>query len=249
VPAVPAELAFYSSLAPWWPLVSPPEEYVEEAAFATRLLQSGEPPVHAVLELGSGGGHNALHMKSRFAMTLVDRSDAMLELSRRLNPECDHVCGDMRSVRLEQRFDAVFIHDAIDYMITEADLRAALETAFVHCRPGGVAVIIPDHTRENFEAGSDSGGSDAPDGRGIRYLEWTFPVTGEATSVRTEYVFAIRGAGDVVEVVHETHTTGLFAESDWLRLLDEVGFLPERIVEDTTEDRTPRTVFLGRCPR
>jgi SAM-dependent methyltransferase len=243
------DLAFYSTLAPWWPLISPPEEYVEEAAFATRLLQRGEPPTKTVLELGSGGGHNALHMKSRFTMTLVDLSEAMLELSRRLNPECDHVCADMRAVRLGRQFDAVFIHDAIDYMITESDLRAAVETAFVHCRAGGVVVIIPDHTRENFEAGSDSGGSDAPDGRGIRYLQWTLPVTDDATSVRTEYVFAIRGADGVVEVVHETHTTGLFAERDWLRVLDEVGFVPERVLEETDEDRPPRTVFIGRCPR
>ena len=77
----PPPLRFYGELAAWWPLVSPPEEYEEEAAFAATLL--GE--AREVLELGSGGGNNASHLKARFAMTLVDLSEEMLDVSRRLN--------------------------------------------------------------------------------------------------------------------------------------------------------------------
>src|SRR3712207_7634231 len=39
---------------------------------------------------------------------------------------------------------------SIVYMTTEADLRRAIETAFVHCEPGGAALFAPDHVRENF---------------------------------------------------------------------------------------------------
>ncbi len=129
---------FYGDLARWWPLISPPEDYKEEAAFAATLLRSASIPVREVLELGSGGGHNASHLKASFAMTLVDLSEEMLAVSRRLNPECRHQVGDMRSARLGGSFDAVFVHDAIDYMTTAGDLRRAIETAFVHCRAGGV---------------------------------------------------------------------------------------------------------------
>lgn len=41
----------------------------------------------------------------------------------------------MRTVRLGRTFDAVFVHDAVDYMTSEDDLRHVIETAFVHCRP------------------------------------------------------------------------------------------------------------------
>ena len=88
---------FYSDLAPWWPLISAPEEYAEEAAFAASLLRTAEPPTRTVLELGSGGGNNAFHLKGEFAMTLVDLSEDMLAVSRELNPECEHVQGDMRT--------------------------------------------------------------------------------------------------------------------------------------------------------
>ena len=104
----------YGELAEWWPLLSAPEDYADEAAEYRRLIEEGARiPIREVLELGSGGGNNASHLKARFALTLVDRSPGMLEVSRRLNPECEHVQGDMRSVRLRRTFDAVFVHDAI----------------------------------------------------------------------------------------------------------------------------------------
>ena len=239
----------YTDLAPWWPLISPPDEYAEEAAFAARLLGSGEPPVRDVLELGSGGGHNARYLKDRFAMTLVDRSAQMLEVSRRLNPQCQHICGDMRTLRLARSFDAVFVHDAIDYMLTTTDLVLAVETAFAHCRPGAVAVFVPDSTAETFEPTSGLGGSDDDSGlRGARYLEWTWDPDPADTWVDTVYVFALRDEDGSVEVVHERHRTGLFARAEWLRVLSDVGFEATVVTEHTTEDRRPRDVFVGRRP-
>ncbi len=239
---------FYGDLARWWPLISPPEDYEEEAAFAATLLRAASIPVREVLELGSGGGHNASHLKASFAMTLVDLSEEMLDVSRRLNPECRHQVGDMRSVRLGRSFDAVFVHDAIDYMTTEGDLRRAIETAFVHCRPGGVAVFMPDHTRESFEEATDHGGSDADDGRGVRYLDWSWDPDPGDTSVLTEYAFLLRDVDGTVDVVHETHRIGLFGHQDWLRFLDEAGFEGRAVGEVTSEDRRPRDFFVGHRP-
>jgi len=239
---------FYGDLAVWWPLVSPPEEYAEEAAFAATVLGSASIPVRDVLELGSGGGHNAVHLKERFAMTLVDLSEEMLAMSRRLNPECDHRQGDMRSVRLGRTFDAVFVHDAVAYMTSEADLGLAVETAFVHCRPGGVAVFVPDDTAETFEAASHCGGSDDVNGRGARYLDWTWDPDPADTWTVTEYAFLLRDVDGSVRVVHETHRTGLFGREVWLRLLADAGFAPHAVIEETTENRTPRELFVGDRP-
>ncbi|HKO93768.1 MAG TPA: class I SAM-dependent methyltransferase, partial [Polyangiaceae bacterium] len=107
---------FYDTLAPWWPLISPVEDYEAEARYLSRLVESRAPAARTLLELGSGGGHNAFYFKERFALTLTDLSEAMLAMSARLNPECEHVRGDMRSLALQRSFDVVFAHDAIDYM-------------------------------------------------------------------------------------------------------------------------------------
>lgn len=239
---------FYGDLAEWWPLVSPVEEYEEEAAFAARVLASASIPVVEVLELGSGGGHNAAHLKARFALTLVDLSEPMLAVSRRLNPECEHRQGDMRSVRLGRQFDAVFVHDAVGYMTTEDDLRLAVATAYAHCRPGGAAVFLPDCTAEVFEEGADVGGTDGPDGRGVRFLDWTWdPDPGDSWHL-TEYAFLLRHADGHVEVAHETHRQGRFSRATWLQVLGDAGFTAETFPEETTEDRPPRDVFVGHRP-
>jgi SAM-dependent methyltransferase len=214
----------YDELASWWPLLSPPADYEEEAAFYGRTLTNAcEPPVRTVLELGSGGGSNASHMKQRFTMVLVEPSAAMRAVSRALNPDCEHIDGDMRSVRLAREFDAVFVHDAVCYMTSESDLRMAIETAFIHCKPGGAALFAPDFLLENFRAGTDHGGSD--DGsRGLRYLEWTWdPDPTDATYV-VDYVYLMRMPDGTVRIEHDRHIEGLFARADWIRLLTDAGF-------------------------
>jgi len=238
----------YQDLAAWWPLISPPEEYAEEAAFARRLLRQADWPVREVLELGSGGGHCASHLTREFTMTLADLSPGMLAVSRRLNPGCEHVEADMRTVRLGRDFDAVFVHDAVDYMITEDDLRLVVETAFAHCRPGGVAVFVPDNITENFEPGTSYGGIDGADGRGARYLDWSYDPDPGDTWTLTQYAFLLREPGGEVRVVHETHRLGLFGRGTWLRLLREAGFQPGAVTEETTEDRRPRELFTGHRP-
>jgi SAM-dependent methyltransferase len=212
----------YGDLAGWWPLLSPPEEYEEEAAvYADLLREAAARPVRSVLELGSGGGSNASHMKAHFELTLTDVSPEMLAVSRALNPGCEHIEGDMRTLRLGRRFDAVFVHDAIDYMTTEEDLAAVMRTIVSHCEPGGGIVIASDHVVETFGGSTSHGGHDG-EGRALRYLEWTYDPDPSDTTCTTEYVYVLReGSGKLVE--HERHVTGLFPRATWLSCLSGAG--------------------------
>jgi trans-aconitate methyltransferase len=239
----------YQEFAEWWPLLSAPADYAEEAAFYEAALErASSGPLSTMLELGSGGGNNASHLKTRFAMTLVEPSAGMLEVSRRLNPECEHVQGDMRSVRLGRTFDAVFVHDAIVYMTTAADLKAALETAFVHCAPGGVALFAPDHVREKFAPSTDHGGHDG-NNRALRYLEWTWDPDPADTQYSVEYAYLLREADGSVRVEHDRHVEGLFARADWLRWLADAGFEAEVVPFDHSELPAGQyEVFVARRP-
>jgi SAM-dependent methyltransferase len=239
----------YDELAPWWPLLSSPADYEEEAGFYGTTLAGGcvNPP-REVLELGSGGGNNASHLKRRFTMTLVEPSAGMRAVSQRLNPECEHLAGDMRTVRLGRTFDAVFVHDAVCYMTTEADLRAAIETAWVHLRPGGAALFAPDYVRENFRSTTDHGGHDGPEGA-FRYLEWCWDPDPADTTYLVDYAFLVRERDGTARAVHDRHVEGLFSRADWIRLFREVGFDPVVVpLEHSELELGSHEVFLARRP-
>jgi len=247
---MPGTPRLYSDLASWFHLLTAPEEYAEEAEFHRRtLVDAVEPPPRTVLELGSGGGNNASHLKAHFQMTLVDISPEMLELRRTINSELEHIVGDMRTVRLGRQFDAVFVHDAVVYMTTEGDLRAAIETAFAHCRPGGAALFAPDHIREKFSSSTDHGGHDGAGGRALRYLEWTYDPDPEDSTYTVDFAYLLREADGTVRVEQDRHVEGLFSRRTWLRLLDEAGFEAQALpFEHSEEEPGSMEVFLAKRP-
>ncbi|MDQ6878028.1 MAG: class I SAM-dependent methyltransferase [Candidatus Dormibacteraeota bacterium] len=240
-------MKLYGELAEWWPTFSAPEEYRQEAAFFGRvLIESCDPTPRTVLELGSGGGNNASHLKARFAMTLVDLSPHMLEVSQALNPECEHLLGDIRTLRLNRPFDAVFVHDAICHMTVKADLRAVMETAFEHCRPGGIALFAPDFVRETFVENTDHGGNDTRSGS-VRFLQWTTDPDPNDTEYFVDFAILIRDRQGRMRVEHDRHTYGLFKRAEWLRLMKGVGF--ELNTKSAVVDDFDRDLFVGRRPR
>ncbi len=239
----------YGDLASWWPLVSPPEEYVAEGSMLTALFTGAGTPVHTVLDLGSGGGHVASHLTSQFDVTLVDLSPAMQAVSQRLNPGCEHLVGDMRTLRLGRQFDGVLVHDAIDYLVTQNEVSALAATVAAHLRPGGVALLVPDHVSESFEPSTDWGGSDAPDGRAARYLEWTWDPDPVDSWVQTVYSFVLRSADGTVQTAAETHRFGLFSRQTWTDLIEGAGLSVTPVLEEAAQDHAARTIFVAHRPQ
>lgn len=236
---------FYDELAEWWPLFSPPVHYDEEAAdLLKRLAPISRSGFASLLELGSGGGSLAWHLKPNFFLTLTDRSPGMLAVNRAINPEAEHIVGDMRSLRLGRQFDVVLVHDAIMYATTEEDVRATLETAAVHVRAGGTVAVLPDFVKETFTAGTDHGGEDGDDGRGLRYLEWRWDPHPDDDTYVVDYAFLLREKTGDVRAVHERHIEGLFSRAQWLAWFTAAG------IPATSElDEWGRDVFIAHPAR
>jgi SAM-dependent methyltransferase len=242
--------AIYNELAPWYHLFTSPHDsdYRDEAAYILALLrQHVAGPLGTLLELGSGGGNVAMYLKADLRLTLTDVSQPMLDVSRTINAECEHVAGDMRSMRLDRAWDAVLAHDAVSYLATARDVGAAVLTAWKHLRPGGAALFMPDFVRETFREGTDTGGHDGPGlaqgrpDRAVRYLEWTHDADPTDDTYETDYAYLLRETDGSVEVRHDRHVEGLFPKATWLRLLADVGFDAEAL-----QDPWGRWIFVAR---
>ena len=234
----------YSDLAAWFHLLTAPHDYREEAEFYSALIvEAAVGQVQTVLELGSGGGNNASHMKERFTMTLTDFSPEMIEVSRRINPELTHIQGDMRSLRIGRgQFDAVFVHDSVTYMTSQDDVRAMASTAAFHCRPGGSVVVVPDHVRESFTPPyTENGGHDGLDGRAMRYLMWTTDPDPTDSTYVTDFAYLLRETDGTVRVEHDRHVQGIFSKSVWIDALTKAGFQTTA----QTDPWGPAPVFCG----
>ena len=213
----------YADLSDWWSLMSPPADYAEEADEIRHLIGVAAPGAHRLLELGSGGGHLAANLKAGFDMTLVDLSPTMQAVSRRLNPDCRHLTGDMRTIRLDESFDIVLIHDAVMHMASPDDLTAALVTAHAHLKPGGIGLFCPDCTLESYEPRTSLGGSDGQ-GCGMRFLEWDQPIRPGSNHYRVDLVYLLKVGDAPVRIEQDGDDFAVYAQSQWLSMLGEAGF-------------------------
>jgi len=244
-------MRLYDELSKWYRLLTPVAQYVDEAAAYWDAFASAATSTPATfLELGAGAGHNAFYLKKHFAgsIVLTDLSPRMLELSAAINnePNVEHIAGDMRTLRLRRQFDCVLVHDAVSYMTNEADLRQAIETAFVHTRPGGVAIFAPDYFKETLDpsGSTDCGGSDSEDGhRGVRYLEWVFDPTPNDDTYLVDYALLLR-EGEKTIVEHERHVEGVFSKDTWKRLFSEVGYEARSAQRPRDDEGNQDEIFL-----
>ena len=203
-------MLLYHEHATLWRHLSPPELYRDEAARWRDALRG----CRTVLELGCGAGHLLSHLAPHFQVTAIDLSEPMLELSRQRNPDVEHAQGDMRTLRLGRRFDAVLLHDAAAYLLSHGDVEQALATAACHLEPGGLLLVQPDYVQESFPGDHTAHHAAGP---GVDVLEWCRRVGPER--LETTYVFLL-----ATETVRDTHVMGLFARQLWLEKLKAAGF-------------------------
>jgi len=246
--AFPGEIPkLYTELAGWFHLLTAPEDYAEEAEiYRQAILSASEQVPQTLLELGCGGGNNASHLKAHFQLTLVDISPQMLEISQVLNPECEHIQGDMRTVRLDRLFDVVFVHDAIGYLRSEMELISLIETAYVHCRPDGLILLAPDHVKENFSPSTSHGGHDGQQ-RSLRYLDWTWdPDPGDSTYF-SDMIYVMQTQEGRLHIEHDRHILGLFPRQTWLNMLINHGLQPQVIPFEHSEIEPGTSEFYLAC--
>jgi SAM-dependent methyltransferase len=226
----------YDDLAWTWPIISPPEDYVDESEhFARVIREHAGVSAQSLLHLGCGGGHNDHTLKLHFKVTGVDVSPSMLDLARRLNPDVMYREGDIRSIRLDEHFDAVAILDSVSYMLTEDDLRSAFETAYVHLRPGGVLLTYVEQTRQSFKQNMTTYMTRVRGDTEIAFIENYYDPVPADTTYECTFVYLIREQGDL-RIETDSHLAGLFTLDLWQESLKVAGFDVKQLsMEDSPE--------------
>jgi hypothetical protein len=127
------------------------------------------------------------------------------------------------------------------------DLRKAIETAYVHCKPGGLAVFAPDWVRETFYSGVENGGSDG-ETESLRYHDWTWDPDPNDSQYVVDYIYALRDAHGSVRTEYDRHLEGVFSRQEWLGVLRDVGFEPHEQQVRHSEVDYPLDLFIATKP-
>ena len=210
------------------------KDYDAEVAMLETLFERYGMAGTTVLDLGCGTGQHSIRLARRgYELTGVDRSPEMLRIARvkaeqsldETSPQPHFVEGDVTTCRLPgAKFDAVLMMFAVlGYQVTNAAVRAALETVRAHLKPGGLFVcdvwygpaVLSVRPSERTKV------VDVPGGQVIR-------------SVRTELdSFAHRADVDyrvwrlkdkqVVAEMHETHAMRFFFPQELALLFEAAG--------------------------
>ena len=199
---------------------------------------------HKLLELGVGGGHNLSHLIAEFDCTAVDLSPDMLALSKGLNPGVEHHVGDMRDIRLGKIFDAVLVHDAASYLLSEQDLAETFATAAAHLRPGGLLMVAPDWVQETFPDGWVYNWDRQQGDIEVNIQEVMVDPDPSDTQVESTYTYNIKKGGETTVEV-DTHITGLFPIQTWSGLMGQAGFTVEVRALPPNEGGYGSWLFIG----
>jgi SAM-dependent methyltransferase len=227
----------YYDLSWIWPLVSPPEDYMEETEFFSRTIkENAATEVRTLLHLGCGGGRNDYTFKKYFEVTGIDLSPEMLEMARALNPGLSYICGDMRTARLQTSFDAVTVLDSINYMQTEDDLLRTFQTAYHHLNSGGIFLTFAEESRERFKQNRTIASTHTQGDRQVTFIENSFDPDPSDKHFEMTFIYLVR-KGEKLQIHTDFHLWGLFEKQTWHSLLEEAGFTVE-------EHRFEHSTFL-----
>jgi ubiquinone/menaquinone biosynthesis C-methylase UbiE len=183
-------------------------------------LDREAPRATRLLDVACGTGRHLELLRNRYEVEGLDINPTMLEVARERCPGVPFHEADMAEFSLEGSFDVVMcLFSSIGYVRTEARLRDAVGCMSRHLAPGGLLLIEPWFTPEQYWTGTITANHvDQPD------LKITWMYTSEregAVSVLDIHYMVGRQAG--IETFRERHEVGLFTEQQHLDAFGNAG--------------------------
>jgi SAM-dependent methyltransferase len=226
---------FYDAIYSW-------KDYPAEAGRIDAAIRSRRPGAKTLLDVACGTGKHLELLRDRYRVEGVDLDPKMLEIAgARLGPGIPLHVGDMRDFDLGRTFDVVIcLFSSIGYARTEDDLRRAVGSLVRHAGPGGVVLVEPWFTPDQWEPGHlDATFVDEPDLKIARVT-----LSGPATSPMTLTFHYLVGTGDGIEHFTEDHEVGMFTHQQYVEAFRAAGVEPEH----ESEGPMGRGLYVGVRP-
>ena len=132
------------------------KDYAAEAHMIHELVDRYKKTEgNTLLDVACGTGLHAGFLEEFYRVEGLDIASDMLSVAREKHPGIRFHRGDMRNFNLHKQFDVVTcLFSAIGYMETPARLHQAVSAMNRHLLPGGVLLVEPWLSPEDWHTGS-----------------------------------------------------------------------------------------------
>jgi ubiquinone/menaquinone biosynthesis C-methylase UbiE len=197
------------------------KDYAAEAEKAHQFISSHKRSSgNQLLDVACGTGLHADQFRTRYQVEGLDLDAKMLSVARRKYPAIKFHRGDMISFNLRRQFDIIVcLFSSIGYVKTVSKLHRAVQMMGRHLVPGGVLLVEPWFTPQQWGVGRVGIVSlEKPDHKIVRMSRSA--ARGKISIVEFEYLI---GSSDGIEHYSETHELGLFTHEEYLSAFQSAG--------------------------
>jgi ubiquinone/menaquinone biosynthesis C-methylase UbiE len=218
------------------------KDYKIEAEKAHQIIQQKKfSPGNSLLEVACGTGLHASIFQKYYMVEGLDLDTEMLTVASHKNPDITFHQADMIDFALNKQFDVITcLFSSIGYVKTKARLEQAIQNMAHHLVPGGVLMVEPWFTPEQWKTGRVSAlFVDQPD---IKISRMNIS---EADGKLSFFVFHYMVATPQgVEYFTERHELGLFIHEEYMEAFHKTGL---EVTHDP-EGLDGRGLYLGMKP-
>lgn len=196
-----------------------------------------------LLDVGCGTGGHFPYLKDWYSIEGLDIDREMLSVAKQRHPDVTFHQGDMTNFQLGEKFDAITcLFSAVGYTKTPDGLKAAISNMGQHLKPGGVLVVEPWFSPDQWKVGRSSAVFVDKPGLKVARINVS-ELEGKISIVKFHFLVVKDGDTDV-EYFTELHELGLFTKEEYLEAFKEAG------LETSHDSRgiTGRGLYLGVKP-
>lgn len=215
------------------------KDYQKEATQIHQVIEKSKlSRGNKLLDVGCGTGGHFPFLSKWYTVEGLDLDGHMLAVARKRFPNISFHQGDMVNFSLDNQFDAVTcLFSAIGYTKTVDRMQAAIVNMTRHVKPGGVLVVEPWFSPDQWNVGRPSATFvDKPDLKVARVN--ISEREGDVSAVNFHFVVAKPGKA---EYFTELHELGLFTPEQYLQGFEMAGLR----VEHDPKGVTGRGLYIG----
>lgn len=221
----------FNLYAQYYNLLYQDKAYAEEVDYIESLLSEyASANIVNVLDLGCGTGrHDILLSQKGYHMTGVDLSSEMIDIATSTSegkPNTEFVLGDVRTIKLKRKFDAVIsLFHVASYQVENSDFKNYLETAYNHLDVGGLFIfdfwygpgVLTDKPTSRTKAFEN---------QLLKVMRTSKPrLYPNNNSVDVDFDVQIYNKGDAsTKTINETHKMRYLFLPEILNFADQIGF-------------------------